>query len=151
MAKRRRHQGSRAGLEVLRQQLEANGVSKGRKVIFRANDKGKLSEAILMFIEPYKGLAPTYAAYSQLIALAIVAWNAALVEGQERQDMLDRFLGVIVKSESEKVRAEFRQLVNELIERKERYFSKDKRYVAGYHLSETKENYHLSVASLESE
>lgn len=151
MAKRRRDPDSRAGLEVLRQQLETNGAAKGRKVIFRAKEKGKLSEAILKFIKPYKELVPTYAAYDQLIALAIVAWNAALVEGQERQDMLDRFLDVIVKSESEEVRREFRQFVNELIERKERYFSKDRRYVAGYHLSETKENYHLSVASLESE
>lgn len=150
MAKRRRDPDSRAGLEALRQQLETSGAAKGRKVVFRAKEKSKLSEAILKFIEPYQELALTHAAYRQLIVLAIVAWNAALVEGQERQDTLDRFLDVIVKSESEKVRGEFRKFVNELIERKERYFSKDRRHVAGYHLSETKGNYHLSVASLES-
>jgi len=151
MAKRRHRRGEKGRLEALKHQLQADGVLKGHEVIFRTHDKEKLSAAILKLIEPHRELAPTYAAYNLLIALAIVAWNAALVEGEERQNMLDRLLGVALKTENEKTRAEVRQFMNELIKRKERYFPEDKRYVVGYHLSETKENYHLSVASLQGE
>jgi hypothetical protein len=38
-------------------------------------------------------------------------------------------------------------ILDELIERKERYFGGNKRFVLDYHLSDTKAGYHLSVIS----
>jgi len=106
-----------------------------------------MSTVLLDFIAPYKGFTTTYDEYDRLIAVAIIAWNAAVLKEMGKPDLLNETMKAIMPSGDRQTRQDFQAIVQELMERKARYFSDNKRIIVSYHLSETKKDYHLSVAS----
>ena len=149
--RRRRGQGT-TRFEGLRHRLEASGLLGEREIVSQPIEQEKMSAVLLEFIEPYKHLATTYPAYDRLAGLAVFAWNAAVLKAQGRPDLLlglmDEAIKAIVPSEDQTARSDLRECLAELIQRKERYFSENQRIIVSYHLSETKRNYRLSVASM---
>jgi hypothetical protein len=76
-----------------------------------------------------------------------MAWNAAILQSAERQRLLDEAIKALPASTGNDARQDLKAILDELIERKERYFGGNKRFVLDYRLSDTKAGYHLSVIS----
>jgi len=147
VSKRTRHRRrGQAPLAQLKRRLEADGLLAGREVVLEPAADEKMSAVLLAFIAPYKEVATSYEAYDRLIALAVLAWNAALLKAAQREDLLNQAMDNILASEPD-TREDLKKLIGLLIERKEQSFSGNKRFIVAYELSEAKNDYHLSVAS----
>ena len=144
--KRKKRQGSR--LERFKRRLEADESLKGQTLVFASGDQEKMSAVLLDFIKPYRKYAKTYEAYHRLVSVALVAWNAALLPDSERQELIDNTVDAAMKAGNTRERDEAREVINELIKRKERYFATNKRFIVSYQLTETETHYYLSVASV---
>jgi hypothetical protein len=144
--RRKRQSQEAANLEKLKSQFLADTALKGQQVVFKSSGE-KMSEVLEEFIEPYVESATTPEAYQKLIALAIIAWNAALLEETERQNLITQSIEAIRTTAGEEWKKDLQDFLAMLIERKQRYFANNKRYILNYHLSETKKGYHLAVIS----
>ena len=143
--KAKKKQGSRSDkFEMLMNKLKKEGLlPEGQKVVFQPSGEVKMSEVITSFIEPYLEIVHTYEEHNKLMALAVVAWNAALLPKDKQKEMVDEIIGSLSLSDTEGLK----QIIEAMIERKRRYFPDNTRFIAEYHLSESREGFHLSVAS----
>ena len=64
-----------------------------------------------------------------------------------RETLLDETSKPILASAGKEAVQDFRAVVDEFIQRKERFFPNNRRFIVSYELSETKHSYHLLVAS----
>ena len=145
---KRHHEDTNIGLAGLKRQLLAAGVFKDQEIVYQASEEAKLSAVLLNLIEPYKKAAKTTDAYEKLIVLAVVAWNAAILTGSERKALIDITIQAITKSAGEEWRQDAGNTIAMLMRRKERYYAADHRLIVDYRLTETQNEYHLSVASV---
>lgn len=104
----------------------------------------KMSGVMLDFLAPYMHTAKTQEAFEKLIALGLVGWNLAMEEQAVQQEGIDKFAETLDAEGAE----DFRAIIAELIERKQRHFAQYTRKIVEYHLSERTDGLHLSVASL---
>jgi hypothetical protein len=112
-------------------------------VVEGARDGVKMSQVLEEFIAPYREFADTEEAFRKLLVTAVVAWNTALFPAKEREAHIEEVLKALPKE----VRADGRAIINELMERKERYFSEYRRMIIDYEVTYTGEDYHLVVIS----
>jgi hypothetical protein len=111
--------------------------------VIDAQDGVKMSEVLEEFIAPYHQVAHTEEQYSKLLAMAVTAWNVALFPAQKRKAHIEEMLEAV----PEEVRADGRAIIDELIERKDRYFSEYRRMIIDYEVTDTGVGYHLVVFS----
>jgi hypothetical protein len=141
--KRRNTQEAKEMQEFARQ---FKAKSKGAQVTFRSSGE-KMSEVLEEFLAPYTDIPKAFDEYNRLVAVGIMAWNAAILPSAERQQLLDEAIKALPASTGNDARQDLKAILDELIERKELYFGGNKRFVLDYRLSETKAGYHLSVIS----
>jgi hypothetical protein len=137
--RRRRKRDTAANLRQRVQQLFPDQ----EVVVGGARDGVKMSQVLEEFIAPYREFADTEEAFRKLLVTAIIAWNTALFSAEERETHLEKMLEAF----PEQVRADGRAIINELMERKERYFSEYRRMIIDYEVTDTGEDYHLIVIS----
>lgn len=113
------------------------------KVMINVPGEEKMSAVLGHFIKPYVHLAETGEAYERLVALAAIAWNAALLNPEQREE----FLGKAERNLPESTRREFYELVTDLMERKRRYFANNRRMILDCQITETPYTFHLAVIS----
>lgn len=106
-----------------------------------------MSEVLADFIAPYAGTADTKDDHQKLLTLAATAWNAALFPVDKRGSMLDEVLTTSFGDAPQSLKSELRAFINELIARKEAHFADNHRAIVDFTLQETRDGYHLSVAS----
>ncbi len=105
----------------------------------------KMSEVMWEFLEPYLEDAPTLEMLHKLVSVALVAWNVAILPATESpEEYLNESMQVIPPN----LRADFKAIVQEMVERKQKYFAQYTRPILDYELVDTGEGYHLSVVSL---
>jgi len=120
----------------------------GAKIVGPPSGQAKMSEVLGEFIEPYAEFAPTTDAYRKLVAIAAVAWNAALFPEERRQAMIEDVLEKGLRSGGyQGDLAEMKAIVRQMIDRKERYFSECKRMIISFEVVDTGDKYRLMVAS----
>ena len=141
--KRRNTQEAKEMQEFARQ-FKAKRV--GAQVTFQSSSE-KMSEVLEEFLAPYTHIPKAFDEYNRLVAVGIMAWNAAILPSAERQQLLDKAFESLSASSGHEARQDLKEILDELIERKERYFGGNKRFVLDYRLSDTKAGYHLSVIS----
>jgi len=112
-------------------------------VVGPPSDGIKMSDVLEEFVEPYRQFAETKDAYRKLLAVAIVAWNVMLFPEKDRPSRLDQFLVIL----PEHVREEGRQIIEELMVRKQRFFSQHRRMIIDFEVAGTGGQWHLSVMS----
>ena len=116
-----------------------------RKVVTGPTSDGiKMSDVLEDFVEPYMQFAETKEAYQKLLTTAVVAWNVMLFPEEERSSMLDELLGTL----PEDVRNVGRQSIEELMVRKERFFSQYRRMIIDFEVRDTGNKWRLAVISL---
>lgn len=75
--------------------------------------------------------------------MGVVAWNAAVLPPESREAILDRAVNDAIPDGAE----EFREVLSEMIERKQRYFGRFTRFILNYQLTMTPDGPHLTVLS----
>jgi len=144
-SKRRKNKrrGRPRGLQkVLRQRVKENFPHQ-KVIIGPASDGIKMSEVLEEFVEPYRKFAETEEAYQKLLTTAIVAWNVTLFPEKDRLSRLDELVIIL----PEDVREDGRQLIEELMVRKERFFSQYRRLIIDFEVADTGGECHVSVMS----
>ncbi len=147
MSKKRFRNRTAGELGKLEKKVRSGFGKRGRGIIFQENVGEKMSDVIDEFVRPYEQSADSTEAYRRLIATAIIAWNAALVQGAERETWLSDMLKAIAPHGDRQLQKDFHGIVSEMIERKEKYFANNRRYILNYQVTETPTGLHLSVAS----
>lgn len=102
-----------------------------------------MSGVLLEFLEPYSEHWRTEEEFTKLVTVGLIAWNAALMPGNERE----LFLQDMVQEVPPEVRQDMRSIVDEMIRRKETHFAGNKRAIIGYQITMTPSGPHLSVIS----
>ncbi len=139
--KKKRKHGAPA--DRLRARMIKLGLPQPKRFTVTPHGKKKMSEVILDFIEPYLPAAQTLEHYHSLVSVAVIAWNAALFPPLERRRMVDSVIDKALSNGAE----DMKLVIQELIRRKDRYFSDNKRIILSYDLAMTNEGPHLSIAS----
>jgi hypothetical protein len=145
MSKRKKRQ-MMSNKKKLKKQLRAEPAFKNLKIVEGANEE-KMSAVLLQFVEPYQAQATSIQDYEKLIVLAMMAWNAALLEGAARQQMIEGVKEAFLSSSGQEWDQALDQVLTQLIQRKERYFAENKRFIIDYRVSESEDEYNLAIVS----
>ena len=116
------------------------------------NPKGevKMSEVLEAFIDPYLRSIRTPIERKKLFELAVVVWNLSLMPENERQPMIDEFIKEGLKGSDPLIQQDTRQIIDSLIARKQKFFAENTRLILDFELQHTGNQFHLSVASADS-
>lgn len=112
------------------------------------NPKGevKMSAVLEDFVEPYLDVAQNPSEREKLFGIAVIAWNLAITPEHQRQSMIDQLLRMSAENDP-LAQQDMREMIDELITRKQNFFAKNQRYIVDFQLQYTGKKYHLSVAS----
>jgi hypothetical protein len=141
--KKQRFREKRKIFERLERNFTAKAALHGREVVVRPSGSSRMSEVIFEFIEPYRENVQSEDELRCLITTGLVAWNAALLPTERREETINQIINRGVRDGAN----EFREIVYEMIERKETWFAQIKRMVLGFDLTMTERGPHLSVIS----
>jgi hypothetical protein len=103
----------------------------------------KMSEVLMEFVEPYDDQWTTEEQLKKLLILAVIAWNAAIYSGSERE----QFIQDMVKAVPPELRPEMRAIVEEMIQRKLSYFAGNRRMIVDCQVTMTPTGPHVVVMS----
>ncbi|MEL6815997.1 MAG: hypothetical protein AAFP03_14485 [Cyanobacteria bacterium J06598_3] len=107
----------------------------------------KMSDVLDDFVEPYGHDEMTLSERKNLLGLAMVAWNLAILPKAERQKMMAQFFAESLKVDDPSVQREMESLIKAMITRKLDRFAENKRHILNYQLEDLGDEFHLSVAS----
>ncbi|MGL5194470.1 MAG: hypothetical protein ACRC8Y_12870 [Chroococcales cyanobacterium] len=135
-------------LEKLQQKLQ-KGPLGDQFAGMVTNPKGevKMSEVLEAFVEPYLDLIQSPSEREKFFTLAVMAWNFAIMPEQERPSMIDELIKVGLKGNDPLAQQDTREIIDELIARKQKFFAKHQRFIVDFQLQDTGKEIHLSVAS----
>jgi hypothetical protein len=111
--------------------------------IVPSGDGVKMSEVLMEFVEPYLEEGRTDDELRKLLSVACIAWNAALVSGAEREEMLRDMAKTLPPDTAQGLRS----IIDGMIRRKEVYFARYKRFIIDFQLTSSPTGPHLLVAS----
>ena len=128
----------------LKRKLVSTEALHGKEVIISdSHNEEKMSAVLLDFVAPYTARAESDEEFRMAIEMGLVAWNIALLPADFREERLDQLLEDALPTGAQ----EFREFVDEMIERKEKYFADCQRLILAHHLTMTRQRRHLSVVS----
>lgn len=107
----------------------------------------KMSDVLDEFVEPYEDDEMTLDQRQNLYGIAVIAWNLALLPEAERKDMLKKIIKEVLKGEDPLFQRETREIINEMVARKDQFFADNQRYIVSYQLQDLGTELNLSVAS----
>jgi hypothetical protein len=142
MAKRKKRK-QRNLYESLKAELTKNLPLDGSKIVIQPSGETKMSEVLLEFVEPYSQYWKTKEELIKLLGVATIAWNAALLQGNEGKKIIEN----AVKVAPPEIRQDMKVIVEEMIQRKETHFAHNKRMIMDYQVTMTKEGPHVTVLS----
>jgi len=137
-----------AAFKSFKQEIE-NSVE-GTNTVFVETPKNlaKMSEVLMEYIEPFLEGTETYEECSNLLEIAIMSWNMALVSEEKAQELLKKiFSGNSSDPEEIEDEKEVQRIVKKLIKRKLKFFAEEKRFITDFKLTENSGRFHISVAS----
>jgi O6-methylguanine-DNA--protein-cysteine methyltransferase len=131
-------------LREMMAELENEAAFSNMKSVINPPGQEKMSEVLGQFIEPYMDAAEDVASMQKLTTIAMVAWNAAILADDRRESFLDSILDAFPK----KVRVDAARMIEEMIQRTNRYFADNRRQIVNVQVTDTGDGFHLAVASL---
>jgi hypothetical protein len=115
----------------------------GSCIVHNRHGVAKMSEVILDFVKPYWDRACTKEDMEKTLSLGIIAWNSALVPQEEREAFLQKSMNTFPAE----IRADFRTVLDPLIERKLAYFTDNRRFILNYTLNMRSTGPYLEILS----
>lgn len=142
------------GMEVLASRSK-DGPLKNNKIVTNPEGEVKMSGILEGFAAPYLEYVESSDQQKQLLGIAIIAWNLALMPAKKRKKEKNAFLTIMCEDLdsqlSEEARTEFRrdtsEILDDLIERKLTWFKNNQRRILDYEIQEARGQLHLSVMS----
>lgn len=147
MGKRQRRQRTSSNQRKLKKRVRADPTFKNREIVEPPADEEKMSAVLLRFVDPYRDLVSSKKAFERLIVVAMVAWNASLLEGDARLELLDLFKGTLPSDSDLEGQADLDHVLTQMMRRKERHFADVRRFILDYRVSETRDEYNLAIIS----
>lgn len=117
------------------------------EIIVEPEGYEKMSAVLLKFLKPYLNTVNSFRDYKSLITLGIIAWNASLLPPEKQEEAVSIQLPKIVSKMPKNIKSDMMDIINELMERKQKYFKEIKRLILEYTVEEKGENFDLSVVS----
>ncbi len=145
MAKRNRHKKVSA-LPALIENIQADSELKSRQVVINPPGEVKMSEVIAELIQPFREEASSLPEYHWLVTLSCVAWNTANLPAEKRMGAINSFLDEFSAMPA-RDRQEITQIALDLVRRKVALFPDNRRMIVDFKVTETKNDYHVAVAS----
>jgi hypothetical protein len=146
MAARKGKKGDRLPRRLFKQE-RAPTMPRRSRVVRTPAGQEKMSEVLEEFVAPYRDQTDSEDAFRALLHLGMLAWNAAMLPEDERQDVVEELLREGFSSAPKKVQAEAREIVENLIRRKQEHFAANQRPIVSFELTDTGSEYRLFVAS----
>jgi len=141
-------QDKRQNLEELKQKVQAGSFGElAAEMVIEPEGAEKMSEVLREFVAPYMDSVKNIENHRSLLGLAVAAWNASLLPLAGQQKMIDSLLKVDLIKRDRGMQQDIKELLDEMITRKKKYFSNNKRFITDFQLKQTGKQYHLSVAS----
>jgi hypothetical protein len=122
-------------------------IPAGSRVVYNPAGRESMSDVLEAFVEPYRDMAETEDAFRKLLTLALVAWNAALLTEDRRQAMIEETLEAGFSKAPAADRALAMEFVKTMVRRKEEHFPANRRAIVSFKLTDTGDDWHLTVAS----
>lgn len=101
----------------------------------------KISEVLDEFIAPYRKGLNTVEEYRKFMGVAVFAWNLALSPEEDHPSRVDEVI-MILDAET---RSDMKVCIEDLIKRKEKYFSHHRRRILDFEVADTTTGWNLSV------
>ena len=120
-------------------------LSGTRALVFNPPGETKMSEVLLDFAKPLLELVDDRHS-DKVIALAIACWNATLLPEEVQEASINELIDIFSSSGIRNVEMA-KEAVQILLERKRRYLPDNKRFIADYRISHSKDQMRLTVAS----
>ncbi len=112
-------------------------------VLFSPRGEVKMSEVLWDFVRPYDNTWKTEEQLRKLLAVALVAWNAAIEPAPRGEKLIQKTMATLPLD----AQADFLSIVVALVERKLQYFADNTRMIIDYKLTMLADGPHLSVIS----
>jgi hypothetical protein len=132
-----------------RQQLAQDILGDPRqeqKIQMVDSSNNKISQAIIDYAKPFLDECDVDE-YEEFIGFAIVVWNICLMSGREREDSYNQLLDSLYQNDSE-ARAYWIELIKNLMDRKEKWFSGDQRFIMNYQIKIENGKINLTISAI---
>src|SRR6267142_6169291 len=126
--KKKKKRGQNRRPRPLKPGLPMQGLRDGSVMIRTPVGEKRMSEVLLEFVEPYSDHWKTAEDLKKVLGVAVLAWNAALYPGPEREKLLREMVAMVPPDAG----ADFRSFVEEMIQRKVSRFAANKRVIINY-------------------
>lgn len=127
-------------------EMQKDGDLQNQKVVINPQGEAKMSATINELIAPYREMATNRTAYYNLVATACIAWNTANLPQDEWLVNISEAMNALPNL-TDDTRPEMTRFILELIQRKLMLFPENRRIIVNFKLTESKDNYHLGIAS----
>src|SRR5262249_3192665 len=129
-----------ASMDEFKQQMLRENPS--LKEVNVNTNKPKLSEALMKFIAPYEDAAETNEEFERLLTIAVIGWNAAILEGDASKELIEETVKLYGGD------PETRAIIHTFMQQKLFFFADDNRIVADFKLTHFPDGRrHLAVAT----
>ncbi|HNR32374.1 MAG TPA: hypothetical protein PKI11_15895 [Candidatus Hydrogenedentes bacterium] len=108
----------------------------------------KISEVLLEFAEPHLDLDGDLNSVRGSVAVAALAWNLSFFPHSERAHELEAALESTLGAVPAEMVEMARLTVHDLMLRKDTFYSDDKRFIVGFDVTETRDDFHVNVACI---
>ena len=125
--------------------VKRNPLFSDKKIEVFEDPTIKMSEIILEFAKPLMEKCHTDEQSKKSIALSIMVWNICLLPKGKQIKEKKRILNVLSKNDLE-FKNFFDDVISFMMQRKEKYFSEYRRFIADYMITDRNNKLHLSVA-----
>ena len=106
----------------------------------------KLSEVVLEFAEPLTNAVEGTEGEEKAIRMSVTLWNASLLPKQKALEAIKPALDDMANGD-QALTSEFHSMFDMMYDRKQNYFSTDRRFIVEYSLEKNREGFYLQVAS----
>jgi hypothetical protein len=127
--------------------FEQKAASQGMKSIRAQKGQLKMSDIMHDFLAPYTSETPTLSEYHNLLPLALVAWNTALLPPERHNVLLNSFIQVALPNSDPIANHDLRRLLEAMVQDKLENFAEYDRAITDYDVYEVDGEIQLSIAS----
>jgi hypothetical protein len=149
-------QGKQKNLEALREKMQEGVFGElAANMVIEPKGAIKMSDVLKQFVDPYLHTVHNLKQCKALLSLGVVAWNASLLSESEQKSTVDEFLKALIDefleeslaTDDVQTKQDTREIITELITRKNQHFSNIKRMIMDFDVTKSGQRYDISVAS----
>ena len=116
---------------------------KNKNIVINPKGHEKMSDILMRFVDPYIDFSKPEEEQLKILSISALAWNVSILNTDAQIAQINKISLESFPENSQHIR----NILNELVSRKNRYFADIKRYIIDFEYKDLGDNYHLTVAS----